>query len=171
MTDTLAALAPIATGRLRLSPLSGADAPAVREVTDHPEITRRIDFLASPFTLRDAEALVGRNRGTGERMLGIRRREDDRLIGVIGAHLRGEHELEVGYWLGPGCHGRGYATEALRGLIGALRHCLPERRIVAECDPQNPASWRVLAKAGFQPTGQAGERPSRRLLALAGPPG
>ncbi|HEX9462429.1 MAG TPA: GNAT family N-acetyltransferase [Alphaproteobacteria bacterium] len=171
MADTLAALAPIATARLRLSPLSGNDAPAVRDVTDHPEITRRIDFLASPFTLRDAEALVARNAGASERMLGIRRGEDDALIGVIGAHLHGEHEIEVGYWLGRDCHGRGYATEALCGLVDALRRCLPERRIVAECDPQNLASWRVLAKAGFQTTGQAGARPGRRLLALSGPPG
>jgi RimJ/RimL family protein N-acetyltransferase len=166
MTETLAGLAPIETARLRLAALSPADVPALRQITDDPEITRRVDFLTSPFTLGAAAALVARNDGPTERLLGIRARDGDRLIGVIGVHLHDESLIEVGYWLGRDVHGRGYATEALAGLIAALRRLLPHRQIVAECDPQNAASWRVLTKSGFQPTGQPGLRPGRQLLAL-----
>jgi RimJ/RimL family protein N-acetyltransferase len=166
MADTLALLAPIATARLRLCVLSDADAEAIRRATDHPEVTRRVDFLEGPFTLEDAAALVARNRGSTERMFGIRTSDGDALIGIIGAHLQGEHAVEIGYWLDPEFHRQGYAGEAVAGLIDALRSTLPQRRIVAECDPDNAASWRVLTRAGFEATGEPGHRPGRRLLAL-----
>jgi RimJ/RimL family protein N-acetyltransferase len=166
MADTLADLATLATARLRLATLIDADTPPVRRITDDPAITKRIDFLESPFTVADAAALVARNRGGDERMLGIRKLDGDLLIGVIGAHLHGEADIEVGYWLGREFHGHGYATEALTALTAALRRLLPHRRIIAECDPQNLASWRVLTKAGFGPTGRPGQRRGRSLLAL-----
>ena len=79
-----------------------------------------------------------------------------RLIGGAGLADRG-HEVELGYWIARGDWGRGYATEAVRAVLsvaGALGH----RRIVARHFHDNPASGRVLEKAGFCRTGR---RPSR----------
>ena len=162
-------LTPITTARLTLESLAPRDAEALRALTDHPDITARIDFLRSPFTLADAEALIQRNRSPDERFLAIRLRGDGVLAGVIGAHARGSDEIEIGYWLGRSTQGRGHATEAVAGLVAQLRSLCPTRRIVAECDPNNAASWRVLIKAGFQPTGRAGHRPGRQKLTLAKP--
>ncbi len=168
MSRTLAALRPVVTDRLILEPLAASDAPDVRALTDNQEIIRRVDFLASPFTLADAVALIARN-GTGDEcFLAIRDRRLRDLLGVIGTHFRGPEEVEIGYWLGAAHHGQGYATEAVGGLIVVLRDVCPERRVIAECDPQNTRSWRVLDKAGFRPTGRSGHRPGRQLLALAG---
>jgi len=167
MTRALADLAPLTTTRLLLARLTVADVPAVQALTDDPEVVRRIDFLTSPFTLADAAALVARNSDPDECFFGVWESSRRRLIGVIGAHLRGAEEVEIGYWLGRGHQGRGYATEAVTALIAGLRRAYPERQIVAECDPQNIGSWRVLEKAGFRPAGQAGHRPGRQLLHLA----
>src|SRR5690606_28670268 len=54
----------------------------------------------------------------------------------------------------PGSWGRGYATEAVRGMI-PLARLLGHRRIVGRPAADNPASERVLRKAGFRPTGRA----------------
>ena len=62
--------------------------------------------------------------------------------------------VEVGYWIAPDSWGRGYATEALGGLL-SLARLAGHRRIVGRHAVDNPASGRVLRKAGFRPTGRA----------------
>jgi RimJ/RimL family protein N-acetyltransferase len=151
--------------RLRLTPLRPADVEAVQLLTDDERITNRIDFLRSPFTRADAEALIARN-GPDECFFGVFTRGEGRLIGVAGAHVR-DADIEIGYWIGPAFQGRGYAGEAVRVLVAALQHEFPSRRIVAECAPENAPSRRVLEKAGFAATGAAGRRRGRRLFALA----
>jgi len=59
------------------------------------------------------------------------------------------HTAELGYWLGEKFWGRGIMSEA----VGAFRDfCFtnfPFRRVYAEPFANNPASARVLEKAGF----------------------
>jgi RimJ/RimL family protein N-acetyltransferase len=68
-----------------------------------------------------------------------------------------DRTAEFGYSVLPQFQGRGYATE----LVGALvRWALGQpdvTRVVAETEWANPASVRVLSKAGFVPAGQATE--------------
>jgi RimJ/RimL family protein N-acetyltransferase len=79
---------------------------------------------------------------------------------VSGLHEDGG-QIEVGYWIAPTHWGPGvYATEALTGLL-ALARLAGHRRIVSRHAADNPASGRVLRKAGFRPTGR--ERPFRSL--------
>lgn len=81
-----------------------------------------------------------------------------RLVGGIG--LRREHgEVTLDCWIGRPHWGRGYATEATRALLAQAR-LLGHRRIIAWQFVDNPASARVLAKAGFRPTGEARQRHS-----------
>ncbi len=155
-----------ATTRLRLAALIAADAEELRALTDDTAITANISFLPTPFTLDDAEALIHNNDSGNDRVLGLRRLGIGALVGVVGTHLRGADAIEIGYWIGRRFHGQGYATEALRGVVAMLGSAFPNRLIFAECRPENAASWRVLEKAGFVPTGQDGTRPGRRLLVL-----
>jgi [ribosomal protein S5]-alanine N-acetyltransferase len=56
---------------------------------------------------------------------------------------------ELGYIFNPRYQRRGYATEAARAL---LHHAFAEmgvHRVIANCNPANVASWRVLEKIGF----------------------
>jgi RimJ/RimL family protein N-acetyltransferase len=155
---------PIATFRLRLACLTLAEAPELRDLTDDPAIVAAIHFLAAPVTLAFTESLLRGEQAGIDWIFGIRRREDRRLVGIVGAGLVGAGRLEIGYWLGSTWHGRGYATEAVGALLETLQCEFPERSIFAECRCANLASWRVLEKLDFQPTGRAGERPERELL-------
>jgi RimJ/RimL family protein N-acetyltransferase len=159
----------IETERLRLTPLLAADAEALRHLTDDPAIIDAISFLRAPFTLADAEALIALNDNGRDLFRGIWRRADDLLLGVIGSHDRGTGTVEIGYWIGTPFQRGGYASEAARGVVARLRTAVPKARIVAECRPENGASWRLLERLGFRPTGRPGTRPGRAELALPAP--
>ncbi|MEW4448387.1 GNAT family N-acetyltransferase [Qipengyuania sp. JC766] len=76
-----------------------------------------------------------------------------RLIGAAGLGMDDRGELQIGYWIAREHWGRGYATEAARAVVDIAR-ALGHRRIVAGHFQDNPASGRVLQKAGFVPTGE-----------------
>lgn len=166
MTDTLQSFPALDTDRLTLRPLRRSDAEALRALTDDPVIAAAIPFFAHPFTLADAEDLVARWDGSRDVMLGVWRTADRVLTGVVALHLRGDGEVELGYWFGAAFHGRGYASEAVGPVMDAVCRLLPQRLVYAECRPANRGSWRVLEKAGFRATGEDGERPERKRLAL-----
>jgi RimJ/RimL family protein N-acetyltransferase len=165
----------IPAGQLRLAPLGPTDAEALRAVTSDPAVTAVIPFLPEPFGLEQAQALLDRQKRGQDLYLGIRTHASDvvpgvpeaTLLGVVGVHLRGEAELEIGYWLPGRFHRRGIAGTAVPAATAAYAGAFPYRRLIAECHPDNAASRRVLARAGFRPTGQAGERPGRERYRYA----
>jgi RimJ/RimL family protein N-acetyltransferase len=165
-TEVLARRLCASSLNFQLAPLMDDDAAALRALTDHPAITEAISFLKSPFTLEDARAIIFTNYSGTDCFLGIRRRADRALVAVIGAHLRGEAAIELGYWVGHLYQGQGYATEALAALIARIADTMPGRQIIAECRPENVASVRVLEKLGFRNTGTSGVRPGRSVFAL-----
>ena len=59
------------------------------------------------------------------------------------------HNGEIGYWLGHRWWGRGVATAAVRLIVAYAFGQLGLRRVYAEVFGNNPASVRVLEKAGF----------------------
>jgi RimJ/RimL family protein N-acetyltransferase len=59
------------------------------------------------------------------------------------------HVAGLGYWLGEAFWGRGITTEAVAALTDFCFENFPLRRIYAEAFANNPASARVLEKAGF----------------------
>ena len=71
--------------------------------------------------------------------------------------IDGSGSTEIGYGVADEYQGHGYASEAVTALVDwALEHpgvnC-----VTAETEENNAASQRVLQKAGFLPTGEAGE--------------
>ena len=61
----------------------------------------------------------------------------------------------VGYWIGAPYAGRGYMTEAVCAAAQFAFVSLRLNRLEAACLPDNAASARVLAKAGFTREGRA----------------
>ncbi|MFJ5637944.1 GNAT family N-acetyltransferase [Streptomyces goshikiensis] len=85
----------------------------------------------------------------------IRRREDFEAIGGLGFHGPPDEDgaVTIGYGLVPVAQGRGYATEALRGLLRFARaHGV--RQVRGDTDRGNTASQRVMAAAGMKPVGE-----------------
>jgi RimJ/RimL family protein N-acetyltransferase len=58
----------------------------------------------------------------------------------------------VGYGLVEPARGHGYATEALRALIGYAARQSAAKRVVADTEKDNVSSQRVLEKVGFAKT-------------------
>lgn len=77
--------------------------------------------------------------------------------GVIGSAGLGYDaatgKVQLGYWIAKGYHGRGFATEAARGVVEVAR-AIGHKRLTASHFVDNPASGRVLLKAGFRKTGE-----------------
>jgi len=159
------AIAEIVTRRCRIAPLRREDAAALQAITD-ASVTSSIDFLPDPFTLADAQALIA-GVSDSHCFYAIWDLAGAELRGVIGVDMRGEREIEIGYWLAADARGKGLAREAVRAMIAELASRHPERRIVAECHPDNARSWSLLERVGFISTGKTGARPGRLLLAWA----
>lgn len=75
-----------------------------------------------------------------------------RLVGCAGL-AEEDGECVVGYWIARQHWNKGYATEAVRSIL-SLAQTLGHRRVVSRHFIDNAASARVLAKAGFRPTGE-----------------
>ena len=166
MVLPLSSLPQIETERLRLRYLELQDAEAFCAVTDEPGIVEAVHFLSNPFTLTDARQLIAGKDDGRDCFWGIWQREKAGLIGTVGTHLRGPDEIEIGYWLGSVVHGRGFGAEAVSAVVRMLGKAYPNRRIFAECRPQNEASWRLLTKVGFRADGLDGARSGRKRLML-----
>ena len=74
------------------------------------------------------------------------------LVGDLAACVDAdEHrQLEVGFTLAPGHQGKGYATEALRGLLAYAFDTLSMHRVIAVTDAENAAAAALLARVGFR---------------------
>ena len=143
----------ISTERLILRPLERADAAPISGFTSDPAVARMVGAIPAPnppiavegwMLLLNARAPLG-----AEYVYGVARRGEG-LIGCICAHASAPHGFELGYWLGRPYWGQGYATEAVRALADEARMLGP---LSAAHYVDNPASGRVLQKAGFVYTG------------------
>jgi RimJ/RimL family protein N-acetyltransferase len=157
----------IKTERLHMRHLGLVDAEAFRAMTDETAIIEAIHFLERPFTLANAETLIGNNHDGRDRFWGVWMPGEPALLGTVGTHLRDSEKIEIGYWFATAAQGRGFASEAVRGVIGALVRAYPKNLIVAECRPENVASWRLLERIGFRADGTDGARPGRKRFVFA----
>lgn len=75
------------------------------------------------------------------------------LVGAISLMQIENGEAELGYWVGVPYWGRGIAACAARRLVAYGFEELSLQRIHARCLSRNPASGKVLLRAGFTHTG------------------
>ena len=75
-----------------------------------------------------------------------------RLVGDLATCVDAdEHrQLEVGFTLAPEHQGKGYATEALRGLLAYAFDTLGMHRVIAVTDADNAAAAALLTRVGFR---------------------
>ena len=147
------------TERLLLRDFEPDDWPAFHDVESRAEVTRYQSF--EPRTVAESRAYVAAacneaKKDTRETYdLAVILVSEDRLIGRCGLGLT-EPDLGEGmlwYTMHPSYWGRGYATEAARGLVDFGFRELRLHRIWADCDPANVASGRVLEKLGMRREG------------------
>ncbi|MDX1481562.1 MAG: GNAT family protein, partial [Woeseiaceae bacterium] len=86
----------------------------------------------------------------------IVRREDEQLVGAISLKIDAEFDkAELGYWVGTPFWNSGYATEAATAMLDYGFRDRKLNRIAAKHLARNPASGRVMQKAGMQLEGTA----------------
>jgi RimJ/RimL family protein N-acetyltransferase len=146
----------IETERLVLRPPGLHDAVYIAELANDADVARMTTGIRHPYRLADAEAFLARVAAGDERQdrpLLIEHREFG-PIGMTGFH---RHEpsglMEIGYWLGHTFRGRGFATEATRAAVLWAHESWGKRAVLSSHFADNPASARVLEKAGFLYTG------------------
>jgi [ribosomal protein S5]-alanine N-acetyltransferase len=96
---------------------------------------------------------VARAKGDGDEFgpFFMVRKVDGAVVGEIGASYDGATATaQVGYTVVELSWGRGYATAALRALLGHLLGDRRVRRVVAETLEEHTASRRVMEKAGMR---------------------
>jgi len=84
--------------------------------------------------------------------LAVRLRESGELIGDLGVHFSEaeERQVEIGFTITPGHQGRGYATEAVTGLLDFILITLRKHRVFASVDPRNRPSIALLERLGMR---------------------
>jgi RimJ/RimL family protein N-acetyltransferase len=154
----------IATERLVVRPLTRRDVTELTRYRNLPDVARFQDWPL-PYTRDLAHALLDGLESTNGPttdmwvQLGVARPDDalggDTLIGDLAVWLDEQGALAViGYTLAPQHQGRGYATEAVGGLVDWLIG-RGVHRVAATLDPANIGSARVLERLGFRFTGTA----------------
>jgi len=151
----------IDTDRLALRTPRLDDAPRLAVLANDFDIARMTTRLPHPYGLADAQDFLARTavQDLSREVKFAIETADDGLVGVIGLYPRGPLGPEVGYWIGRPYWGRGLATEAARAVLSWARTVWGRRAVVSGHFTDNPASGRVLEKAGFLYTGEVQPRP------------
>ena len=142
------------TDRLFLRPAWLEDAPELARTIGQEPVVRMLARVPWPYREEHARAWIGTPKDRYlPSLLVTLPEESGRIVGGCGLH-EDAGRIEVGYWIAPPYWSRGYATEALGGLL-SLARLAGHRRIMGRHAADNAASARVLRKAGFLPTGRA----------------
>lgn len=143
--------------RLVLRPFLLSDAKTVQRLAGERAVADTTLSVPHPYADGMAEEWIGSHEGAWTRheaaTLAITEPEAG-LVGAITLRIElAQRRAELGYWVGVEFWGRGYATEAARTMIAFGFSKLSMQRIYAYHMARNPASGRVMAKAGMRHEG------------------
>jgi RimJ/RimL family protein N-acetyltransferase len=148
---------PLVTERLQIRAYRRDDLDAVLSMFGREDVSRYLNW--EPMDREAATALLERRlkqtridkEGDGLALVAAER-ETDRFIGEVVLRLTStvSRQGEVGWSVHPDAQGRGYGTEAAREMLRLGFEELGLHRIIAECDPRNEASIKVMEKLGMR---------------------
>jgi RimJ/RimL family protein N-acetyltransferase len=153
----------IETRRLALRAPAAGDIARIAELADDFDIARMTTRMPHPYHRADAEAFVARAQALdpAREAVFVIDLEGEGAVGAIGLHPQGAVGPEIGYWVGRPYWGRGLASEAAAAVMDWVRRPWNRRAAVAGYFADNPASGRVLERAGFLHTGEVQHRYSQ----------
>lgn len=110
------------------------------------------DIFPHPYTVAEAERWIAICESNREPTTNFAIELEGKAIGGIGCRLLDDvhwKTAEIGYWLGEPFWGRGIATAAVKQTTEYAFQALGLARLQASVFEWNPASARVLEKAGY----------------------
>ncbi len=143
----------IATERLVLRELTLDDVPALHAIISLPEVVRY--QTEDPVDEEGTRAVIERIRDaatvTPRLVFDFAMMHGADFVGRVGMK-RGEDPRIASLWfeVAPAHHGKGYATEAARALLGFAFEDVGLHRVAGDCDPRNPGSARVMERIGMR---------------------
>lgn len=146
----------IETRRLTLRAPGLQDCSRIAGLANDADVARMTLRMPHPFGVGDAEdfVLAVASQDPARARTFVIEHEDHGVVGVLGVFQDADPAPEAGYWIGRPYWGRGLATEALEGAVLWASRRWKRRALVAGHFTDNPASGRVLEKAGFLYTGE-----------------
>ncbi len=123
---------------------------------DNPKVAACLrDRFPHPYSIEDALRFCEYVTRTRDECVAAIEVSGD-VAGTVGVQFRTDVErcsAELGYWIGEPFWGRGLMTAAIRSFVAWAMPRFQLTRVYAEVFAENPASARVLEKAGFQRIG------------------
>lgn len=161
------------TSRLVLRAHEANDFEAVAALWGNTRVVRHIS--AAPSTRAESWARILRYAGlwpiSGYGYWALEEKATGRFIGDVGfadfaRELSPAIDVapEAGWVLSPSAHGKGYATEAVRAVLGWADAVLDAPRTFCLLAGENEASLNVAHKCGFREHGHADYKGSRALI-------
>jgi RimJ/RimL family protein N-acetyltransferase len=153
---------PLSAGDVLLRPWRADDVEAAHAGVQDPVVRQYIrkPGLTEWSSVRGFYDAQEQRRVAGDELvLAIADVASDRFLGtlsILRVSWTGRH-AEIGYWLAPWGRGRGAAATAVGLLARWTLRTLPVDRVEALIHPENEASQRVVARAGF--VGEGALRP------------
>ena len=146
----------VETRRLILRAPGAQDVSRIAAMANDRDIARMTKRMPHPFQVEDAEDFVLHVAAQDPKRANtfVIEHEDLGPVGVIGLFEGEDRVPETGYWIGRPYWGRGFATEALDAAVVWASRKWKRRALIAGHFADNPASGRVLEKAGFLYTGE-----------------
>ena len=143
------------TARLWLRWPRVSDAPSIQRYGSRWEVARYTARIPHPYPPGTAERFIyaareGNSSGRDLTLVLTPIRGKREAIGAIGLELRGRDRLTLGYVSAPEFWGKGYVSEAAAAMVEAAFSLTHVVEINASVRVENPASRRVLEKAGFR---------------------
>jgi RimJ/RimL family protein N-acetyltransferase len=148
----------INAGPLILRPWRFSDADAIVRHANNRKIWLNLrDRFPHPYTEADAHAWLALRAADSGHPHGFAIEFEGEAIGGIGLEFLSDvhrKSAELGYWLGESMWGRGFATLAVRAITDYAFATFELHRVQAMVFQWNPASARVLEKAGYMLEGR-----------------
>jgi [ribosomal protein S5]-alanine N-acetyltransferase len=147
----------LTTTRLTLRPFTLEDAPRVQELAGDARLSTTTLNVPHPYPDGAAEVWISMHsafalNGT-EFAWAITLLESNELLGALSLMPKisvHSNSAELGYWLGVPYWGAGLMTEAVQAVINWGFETLELHCIFARAFTRNPASARVMKKAGMR---------------------
>ncbi|MCL2753443.1 MAG: GNAT family N-acetyltransferase [Defluviitaleaceae bacterium] len=145
----------IKTDRLILRKAKPEDAADLLEYASDPEVTQTL-IWAGLSTFEEAYASIFNHYWSAPGKWVIELKESGKMIGGIDIILKPSHsKASFGYALNRHFWGKGYMGEALDAIVKLCFEKLQLNRVEARHYTNNPASGRVMEKAGMKYEGTA----------------
>ena len=146
------------TERLVLRPFQISDSPRVKALAGAYEIYKTTLNIPHPYEDGMAERWISTHAAKfygGDGVdLAITLKPDALLIGAVALMASPRHNrAELGYWIGVPYWGNGYCTEAATAIIRYGFRVMNYHKITCTHWEGNPASGRVMQKAGMHREG------------------